>query len=37
MSGAAFPMMREQAARDRHGLAQTLDSVMSDWFARHGW
>jgi GMP synthase (glutamine-hydrolysing) len=36
-AGVSLPMLREQAALHRQGLAITLDAVMSDWFTRLGW
>jgi GMP synthase (glutamine-hydrolysing) len=36
-AGVSLPMLREQAASHRQGLARTLDSVMSDWFTRLGY
>jgi GMP synthase (glutamine-hydrolysing) len=36
-AGVPLPLLREQAARHAQGLAQTVDAVMSDWFARLGW
>jgi GMP synthase (glutamine-hydrolysing) len=36
-AGVSLAMLRELAALHHQGLAQTLDSVMSDWFARLGW
>lgn len=36
-AGISLQTLRDEAALHRAGLAQTLDSVMSDWFKRLGW